>query len=82
MDNWQFALVVVGFGTGLAIFIDRMLAGTRGNDCSKKNHIEKQREKARWLTFWYSGHFPNKEEEKANEEDCKEENGGKGNKSS
>lgn len=72
MDNWQFALIVLGFGTGLAIFIDRMLARTRGRECGKQPPTEQQQEKKKWLTFWFSGKFPSAEEEKAEKRECKE----------
>lgn len=77
MENWVFALVVLGFGIFLAILVDRMRARARVPG-AKRAWTDKEREKSKWLSYWYTGRFPSKEdldreEEEAGKEDESED---------
>jgi len=70
MPNWVFALVVLGIGLGLAIYVDRMKA----RPGSGAGELRPRKERSKWLYFWYLGRFPT---EKEQEEDEKAGKGGK-----
>jgi len=56
MGKWLFGLLCLLLGLLLALFIDR-LRFTRGSG-------PEQRERSRWLDYWFTGRFPTKEEER------------------
>ncbi len=60
MSNWLFALVVLAFGIGLAVLVDRLK--------QKSGPPKVRRERTKWLYYWFLGRFPTKEE-MADEED-------------
>lgn len=74
MENWLFALIVFGFGFFLAILVDRMRARTRVPG-TPRNRTDKEREKSKWLSYWYTGRFPSKEDLDREEEEAEEEEG-------
>ena len=71
MENWVFALIVLGFGVFLAILVDRMRARTRVPG-AKHAWTNKEREKSKWLSYWYTGRFPSKEDLDREEEEAEE----------
>jgi len=59
MPTWLYALVVFGFGLGLALLVDRML----GRSGSVPGESEPQtRIRSKWLYYWYKGRFPTEKE--------------------
>jgi len=70
MPTWLFALVVLGIGLGIAIFVDRLKARPGSNT----GELRPQRERAKWLYYWFLGRFPTEREEM---EDEKGRKGGK-----
>lgn len=69
MENWVFALIVLGFGVFLAILVDRMRARTRVPGANR-SWTDKEREKSKWLSYWYTGRFPSKEDLDREEEEA------------
>jgi hypothetical protein len=62
MNNWWFALVVLGFGFFLTILVDRLK--------NKPGPPLVSRERKKWLYYWFLGRYPTKEE--MDEEDDKD----------
>jgi len=58
MPTWLFALVVLGIGLCLALFVDRML----GRSGSVPGEPRQTRARSKWLYYWYLGRFPTKQE--------------------
>lgn len=65
MSNWWFALVVLGFGLFLALFIDRLKG--------KSRPTAESRNRRKWLTYWFIGRFPTKEEQESEEQESEEQ---------
>lgn len=63
MSNWVFALVVVGFGLLLAIYVDRLK--------QRPGPRLERRDRRKWLYFWFLGRFPTKEEDEREDEQGK-----------
>ncbi|MGE4264168.1 MAG: hypothetical protein AB7E46_06825 [Desulfovibrio sp.] len=63
MPTWLFALVVLLFGVGLAFLVDRMKLWPRRGPYASRQRAER----AKWLYYWFTGRFPSKEEEAADE---------------
>lgn len=57
MPTWLFALVVLGIGLGLALFVDRMMA----RPGSGEGESPARRERSKWLYYWFMGRFPDKD---------------------
>lgn len=72
MKTWLFALVVLGFGVLLAYLLDRMRL-YRKNGRFDAQAGQRRRERNRWLTYWFSGRFPTREEERELEQETEEE---------
>jgi hypothetical protein len=73
MPTWLFALVVLGIGLGIALFVDRLKARPGSNI----GELRPQRERSKWLYYWFLGRFPTEKEEKEEKEDEKGRSGGK-----
>lgn len=71
METWLFALVVLGVGGLLAYLLDRMRLFPKGKQ-RLGEFREKLLDRNRWLTYWFSGRFPTKEEEEELERDVEE----------
>lgn len=71
LETWLFALIVLGVGGLLAYLLDRMRMWPRGVGFSPKSR-ERWRDRNRWLTLWFSGRFPTREEEEQLERDVEE----------
>lgn len=69
MSTWVFALIVLLIGVCLAYYIDRM----KVRPGSGAGEPRDRSERSKWLYFWFSGRFPNKEEQAADEEQAKRE---------
>jgi hypothetical protein len=54
MNNWLFALVVLGIGLLLAFLVDRLKA--------RPGPSAARRERRKWLYYWFAGRYPTKEE--------------------
>lgn len=71
MENWLFALVVLGVGVLLVYVLDRMRhlyrLGQVGGEMGRQ-----RRERNRWLTYWFSGRFPTRDEEEELEREVEE----------
>jgi hypothetical protein len=63
VPTWLFALVVLLFGVGLAFLVDRMKLWPRRGPYASRQRAER----AKWLYYWFTGRFPSKEEEAADE---------------
>jgi len=70
VPTWLFALVILGIGLGIALFVDRLKARPGSNP----GELRPQRERTKWLYYWFLGRFPTEREEK---EDEKGRKGGK-----
>lgn len=65
MSNWWFALLVFGFGLFLALCIDRLKG--------KSRPTAESRSRRKWLTYWFIGRFPTKEEQEEEEQEAEEQ---------
>ncbi|MHC1701255.1 MAG: hypothetical protein AB9900_09800 [Humidesulfovibrio sp.] len=65
MSNWWFALLVLGFGLCLALCIDRLKG--------KSHPTAESRSRRKWLTYWFIGRFPTKEEQEEEEQEAEEQ---------
>jgi len=65
MSNWWFALVVLVFGLFLALFLDRLKG--------KSRPTAESRNRRKWLTYWFLGRFPTKEEQEQEEQEGQEQ---------
>ncbi|MDP3426991.1 MAG: hypothetical protein Q8S17_06390 [Humidesulfovibrio sp.] len=65
MSNWWFALVVLGFGLFLALYVDRLKG--------KSRPTAESRSRRKWLTYWFMGRFPTKEEQDLEEKEQEEQ---------
>jgi hypothetical protein len=70
MPTWLFALVVLGIGLGLALFVDRMMARPGSGAAESPS----RRERSKWLYYWFMGRFPENDEP---EDDGRAGNGGR-----
>jgi hypothetical protein len=59
MPTWLFALIVLGIGLGVALFVDRLKA----RPGSGPGESRQPQERSKWLYYWFLGRFPTKEEQ-------------------
>ncbi len=64
MSKWLFLLLGLFVGLLLAVLIDRMRFS--------RGYGPEQRERSRWLHYWYTGRFPTPEQEKEEDEERRE----------
>lgn len=64
MPAWVFGLVVISIGLGLAVYVDRLKSRPGSGPAEPSGG----RDRRRWLYYWYLGRFPDKAEEREEEE--------------
>ena len=74
MPTWLFALIVLGIGLGLALYVDRLKA----RPGSSPGELRPQRERTKWLYYWFLGRFPTKNEQAEDERERKKNKDSRG----